>query len=92
MWLGWNSRYIPAVAGARDNKGMSVRILVVDDHLVVRSGIRTLLGRHPDWEVIDEAEDGFQAVEKANRLKPDVVVLDLSMPENERFGSVSEDP
>jgi DNA-binding NarL/FixJ family response regulator len=61
-------------------KGMHLRILVVDDHPVVRQGLKNLLDRHPDWEIIDEAEDGLEAVEKADRLKPDVVVLDLSMP------------
>jgi DNA-binding NarL/FixJ family response regulator len=59
---------------------MSVRILVVDDHPIVRHGLRTLLGGRPEWEIIDEAEDGIEAVEKADRLKPDVVVLDVSMP------------
>ena len=59
---------------------MSLRILVVDDHLAVRQGLKSLLRRHQGWEVIDEAEDGVEAVEKAERLRPDVVVLDLSMP------------
>ena len=59
---------------------MTVRILVVDDHAVVRHGITTLLSSYPEWEVIDEAVDGLEAVEKANRLKPDIVVLDVTMP------------
>ena len=59
---------------------MAIRILVVDDHAVVRNGLRTLLKRRPEWEIVDEAEDGVEAVEKADRLKPDVIVLDVSMP------------
>jgi DNA-binding NarL/FixJ family response regulator len=59
---------------------MTVRILVVDDHPVVRHGLRSLLRSRPEWEIVDEAEDGAEAVEKAERLKPDVVLLDVSMP------------
>jgi len=59
---------------------MTVRILIADDHPVVRHGLRTLLGEHLGWEVIAEAADGMEAVEMADRLSPDVVVLDISMP------------
>jgi DNA-binding NarL/FixJ family response regulator len=59
---------------------MPVRILVVDDHPVVRSGLRILLSGDPQWEIIEEASDGIEAVDKAIRLQPDVVVLDVSMP------------
>ena len=59
---------------------MVIRILLVDDHPVVRHGLRALLDLQPDWEVIDEAEDGSEAVDKVQRLNPDVVLLDISMP------------
>ncbi len=58
----------------------SLRILVADDHEVVRLGVRSLLEAHPDWEVIAEASDGRDAVEKAGQLRPDVVILDIGMP------------
>lgn len=60
---------------------MSVlRILIADDHEVARKGIRSLLESHPDWEVCAEASDGREAVEYASRLKPDVLLLDIGMP------------
>ena len=59
---------------------MTVRILVVDDHPVVRHGLRILLRGRPEWEIVDEAEDGIEAVDKASRLIPDIVVLDVGMP------------
>jgi DNA-binding NarL/FixJ family response regulator len=58
-----------------------LRILVVDDHAVLRDGIRAMLGLHDDIEIVGEASDGRQAVEKAQELDPDVVLMDLAMPE-----------
>ena len=57
-----------------------LRILVVDDHEVVRLGVRALLESHPGWQVCAEATDGRDAVEKATSLSPDVVILGLEMP------------
>jgi len=63
-------------------KGMrSLRILVADDHELVRRGIRGLLRARRGWTVVGEAVNGQEAVEKANRLKPDVAILDISMPD-----------
>jgi DNA-binding NarL/FixJ family response regulator len=58
-----------------------VRILVADDHAIVRRGLRSLLESQPGWEVCGEAINGREAVELSKRLKPDVVVLDIAMPE-----------
>lgn len=57
-----------------------LRILIADDHSVVRAGLRALLESRPGWEVVAEASDGRDAVEKATKLKPDVAVLDIGMP------------
>jgi len=56
------------------------RILLADDHEVVRAGLRALLEEQNGWEVVAEAVDGRDAVEKASKLKPDVVVIDIAMP------------
>jgi PAS domain S-box-containing protein len=62
-------------------KGMQpVRILIADDHEVVRRGVRSLLKSRADWEVCGEAVDGRDAVQKAKELKPDVIVMDIGMP------------
>jgi DNA-binding NarL/FixJ family response regulator len=58
----------------------TIRVLIADDHAVVREGIRHVLGADGDFDVVGEAADGIEAVELAKALRPDVVVLDLSMP------------
>ena len=57
-----------------------MRVLIADDHGIVRSGVKLLLDRQPDIEVVAEAEDGIEAVEKTIEHRPDVAVLDVSMP------------
>ena len=62
-----------------------IRVLIADDHAVLRDGIRALLGMYDDIEVVGEAEDGLEAVEQVGRLKPDVVLMDIAMP---RLGGI----
>jgi len=62
-----------------------IRVLLADDHTILREGIRVLLGREADVEIVGEADDGIRAVEMAGRLQPDVVVMDISM---ERMGGL----
>ena len=57
-----------------------IRVLVADDHLVVRLGIRTLLAAEPGIDVVGEARDGLEAIAEALRLQPDVILMDLMMP------------
>ncbi|KKB34350.1 response regulator [Bacillus thermotolerans] len=57
-----------------------IRTLIVDDHAIVRAGVKMLLGKQQDIEVVGEAADGQEAIEKALSLKPDLVIMDLSMP------------
>ncbi|HLA81468.1 MAG TPA: response regulator transcription factor [Thermoleophilia bacterium] len=57
-----------------------IRVLLADDHTILRQGIHLLLDHHPVVEVVGEAADGLEAVERARALEPDVVVMDLAMP------------
>ena len=58
-----------------------VRVLVVDDHPIVRQGLATLMGEEEDMEIVGQAENGVEAVSKARRPRPDVILMDLQMPE-----------
>jgi len=57
-----------------------IRIMIVDDHTLLRSGIKLALQRHEGFEVVGEAGDGLEGIKRAKQLKPDVVLLDLHMP------------
>lgn len=69
---------------------MAFRILVADDHELVRRGLRALLQRKDDWEICGEAQDGVEAVEQAKRLKPDVVIIDIGMPNSNGLDATRE--
>ncbi|MBE0636260.1 response regulator transcription factor [Candidatus Bipolaricaulota bacterium] len=59
---------------------MTIRIVLADDHAIVRDGIRAILSEHADIEVVGEAEDGIQMVHETRRLCPDIVIVDITMP------------
>jgi len=69
---------------------MSNRVLIVDDHEIVRVGVRRLLGCNPRWEICGEAVNGQQAVEQVRKLAPDAIILDLSMPVMNGFQAAQE--
>lgn len=70
--------------------GEKIRILIADDHAVVREGLRALLATEPDLELVGEAMDGAQAVSKVHTLKPDVILLDLMMPRMDGVEAIIE--
>ncbi len=67
-----------------------IRTFIADDHLLVRSGIKSLLKDVPDIKVIDEAENGSDAIKKVLELKPDVILMDISMPDISGLEATSE--
>jgi two-component system, NarL family, nitrate/nitrite response regulator NarL len=69
-----------ATSSAYDSPHPRVRVLVADDHEVMRLGIRNLLELHPGWSVCAEANNGQEAVEKTLQFHPDVIIMDISMP------------
>ena len=58
----------------------AIKVLLVDDHTILRQGIHALLAREPDIDVVGEASDGLEALDQVSRLKPHVVIMDLVMP------------
>jgi DNA-binding NarL/FixJ family response regulator len=59
---------------------VGAKILIVDDHEVVRQGVRTILRARPEWEICGEAENGKEGIDAVKALQPDVVILDITMP------------
>ena len=66
-----------------------VRILIADDHEVIRRGVTALFGGIPEWEIVGEASNGADAVQQAERQRPDVVILDINMPELSGLEAIS---
>ena len=69
---------------------MSIRVLLVDDHALARTGFRMVLDAEPDIEVVGEAATGKQAIHSAGRLHPDVVLMDVRMPELDGIAATRE--
>ena len=65
-----------------------IRVLIADDHAVVRDGLSAMLDRQEDMTVVGEASNGLEAVDQAGRLKPDVILMDLRMPELDGVGAM----
>ena len=68
----------------------SIRILIADDHPVVREGMAAMFSNIPDLELVGAAEDGVEAVEMAHTLQPDVILLDLVMPRKDGLAAIHE--
>lgn len=72
------------------SKEQSIKVLVVDDHAIIRKGIRAMLDLVPDIELVGEAENGAQAVKLEQELAPDVILMDLMMPEMDGIAAIKE--
>lgn len=68
----------------------TIRLLIADDHAIVREGLRALIATEPGLELVAEASDGIEAVSKVHALKPDVILLDMMMPRKDGLGAIEE--
>jgi NarL family two-component system response regulator LiaR len=86
------SREIPVSAGSAGDAATDapIRVLIADDHAIVRLGLRALIATEPGLEVVGEAVDGIDAVRKARSLRPDVIVLDLVLPRKDGIQAAAE--
>ena len=69
---------------------MSIRVLLVDDHTLVRQGFKLLLGQDDDIEIVGEGSNGLEAIELTERLQPNVILMDLMMPEMDGLTAIAE--
>src|SRR5256885_2176308 len=60
---------------------MKIRILLADDHTILRAGLKMMLNAQPDMEIVGEAQDGHQAIQEALRIQPDIILMDITMPD-----------
>ena len=75
---------------SKDSRVDKVRLLVADDHPMLREGLVAVLGTQPDFEVVGEAADGDEVVTLAARLDPDVILLDLEMPKTDGVEALAQ--
>ncbi len=81
--VSYNHQYPESLTGKETESSTVngiIRLLIVDDHVLVREGIRSILNSQPDIEIVGEAANGEEAVEKADELRPDVILMDIAMP------------
>jgi PAS domain S-box-containing protein len=71
----------PSPGFVKDSSEMKIRIMLVDDHEIVRKGVANLLSKEPDFEIVGEAYDGASALNRARAIQPDVILMDINMPE-----------
>jgi len=72
------------------NKPRKYRIIITEDYTIVREGLRSLLSSYPDLEIVGEAEDGREAIRCVEQLKPDLVLMDLSLPRTDGMTAIQE--
>ena len=72
------------------NSHAAIKVLIADDHTIVRAGLTALLGTEKDLEIVGQAQNGFEAVKETLRLKPDVVIMDLMMPKKDGVKATAE--
>jgi DNA-binding NarL/FixJ family response regulator len=85
-----SDRGAPAPVRSKGARAARIRVLIADDHTVVREGLAAIIGRQPDMQVVAEAENGREAVALWKRHRPDVSLLDLRMPELDGAGAIVE--